>query len=81
MGGLSIWHLLIVLIIVLFFFGPRKLPELGKGLGEAIRGFKKGLEGEEIDVTESSQKREQLRNSSEQNATQKQKANSDSNEA
>jgi sec-independent protein translocase protein TatA len=34
-------HLLIVLGIVLLVFGPKKLPELGKGLGEAIRGFKK----------------------------------------
>ena len=51
MGGLSIWHLLILLVICLFVFGPRRLPELGKGLGEAINGFKKGLNGEEIDVT------------------------------
>lgn len=36
-------HLLIVLGIVLLVFGPKKLPELGKGLGEAIRGFKKGM--------------------------------------
>jgi sec-independent protein translocase protein TatA len=34
-------HLLIVLGVVLLIFGPKKLPELGKGLGEAIRGFKK----------------------------------------
>lgn len=51
MGGLSIWHLMILLVICLFVFGPRRLPELGKGLGEAINGFKKGLNGEEIDVT------------------------------
>jgi len=36
-------HLIIVLGIVLLVFGPKKLPELGKGLGEAIRGFKKGF--------------------------------------
>jgi sec-independent protein translocase protein TatA len=36
-------HLVIVLGIALLFFGPKKLPELGKGLGEAIRGFKKGM--------------------------------------
>lgn len=34
-------HLLIILGIVLLVFGPKKLPELGKGLGEAIRGFKR----------------------------------------
>jgi sec-independent protein translocase protein TatA len=36
-------HLIIVLGIALLFFGPKKLPELGKGLGEAIRGFKQGM--------------------------------------
>ncbi len=36
-------HLIIVLGIVLFIFGPKKLPDLGKGLGEAIRGFKQGM--------------------------------------
>ncbi len=36
-------HLIIVLGIALLFFGPKKLPELGKGLGEAIRGFKQGI--------------------------------------
>ena len=36
-------HLLVILIVGLFLFGPKKLPELGKGLGEGIRGFKKAL--------------------------------------
>ena len=36
-------HLLIILVVGLFLFGPKKLPELGKGLGEGIRGFKKAL--------------------------------------
>lgn len=36
-------HLLVILGIGLLFFGPKKLPELGKGLGEAIRKFKSGL--------------------------------------
>ena len=53
MGGFSITHWIIILVIVLIVLGPRKLPELGKGLGEAIRGFKKGLDGNEIDVTNS----------------------------
>jgi sec-independent protein translocase protein TatA len=38
-------HLLIVLAIALLIFGPRKLPELGKGLGEGLRGFKDGIKG------------------------------------
>lgn len=54
--GISIWHLLIIVGIVLLFFGPQRLPGLGKSVGEAIRGFKKGLDGSEIDVTESSEK-------------------------
>lgn len=53
MGGFSILHLILVLVIVLVFFGPSRLPSLGKSLGEAIRGFKKGLEGDEIDATRS----------------------------
>lgn len=44
MFGLSWEHLLIV-GIVLLIFGPRKLPELGSGLGKAIRNFKEGLSG------------------------------------
>ena len=43
MGEFSLSHWLIILVIVLIFVGPSKLPGLGKGLGEAIRGFKKGL--------------------------------------
>jgi sec-independent protein translocase protein TatA len=43
--GLSFGHLLIVLVIALIFFGPSRLPSLGKSLGEAIRGFKDGLNG------------------------------------
>lgn len=38
-------HLLIVAVVALLIFGPRKLPELGKGLGEGLRGFKDGIKG------------------------------------
>jgi sec-independent protein translocase protein TatA len=40
-------HLLLILIVALLVFGPKNLPAIGKGLGEAIRGFKKALDGEE----------------------------------
>jgi sec-independent protein translocase protein TatA len=40
-------HLIVIFLIVLVVFGPKKLPDLGKGLGEAIRGFKKALDGDE----------------------------------
>jgi sec-independent protein translocase protein TatA len=38
-------HLLLILAIALLIFGPTKLPGLGKGLGEAFRGFKDGIKG------------------------------------
>jgi sec-independent protein translocase protein TatA len=59
--GLSFWHLLIIVVIVLLLFGPNRLPQLGKSLGEAIRGFKKGIGADEIDVTETT-RHEQIRN-------------------
>ncbi|MFZ3341542.1 MAG: twin-arginine translocase TatA/TatE family subunit [Terriglobales bacterium] len=40
-------HLLIIAGIALLVFGPKKLPELGKGLGEGIRGFKSAIGGDE----------------------------------
>jgi sec-independent protein translocase protein TatA len=43
-GLLQPMHLLSILVIALVVFGPKKLPEIGKGLGEAIRGFKKAFE-------------------------------------
>jgi sec-independent protein translocase protein TatA len=39
------WHILIILGLAVLFFGGRKLPELGKGLGEGLRGFKEGMKG------------------------------------
>ena len=38
-------HLLILLVICLFIFGPKNLPALGKGMGQAMRNFKDGLHG------------------------------------
>jgi sec-independent protein translocase protein TatA len=40
-------HLLVIFGIALLVFGPRKLPGLGKGLGESIRGFKSAMRAEE----------------------------------
>ena len=48
MMGLSLSHLLIILVIVLLF-GAKRLPELGGALGKGLRSFKKGLEGKESD--------------------------------
>lgn len=43
MGSLSIWHWLIVLLIVLLVFGTKKLRNIGADLGGAVRGFKEGM--------------------------------------
>jgi len=39
-------HLLVIFVVALFVFGPKKLPELGKGLGDGIRNFKTAMSGE-----------------------------------
>jgi sec-independent protein translocase protein TatA len=46
MGSLSIWHWLIVLVIVLLVFGTKKLRNMGSDLGGAVKGFKDGMKGE-----------------------------------
>jgi sec-independent protein translocase protein TatA len=45
MGSFSIWHWLIVLVIVLLIFGTKKLRNLGSDLGGAVKGFKDGVKG------------------------------------
>lgn len=47
MGGFSLWHWLIVLVIVVLVFGTKRLKNVGEDLGEAVRGFKKGLNGDD----------------------------------
>ncbi len=52
MFGLGLPELLIVLLVVLVVFGAGKLPEIGIGLGKAMRGFKRGMaEPDAIDIT------------------------------
>ena len=46
MGSFSIWHWLIVLVIVLLIFGTKKLRNMGADLGGAVKGFKDGMKGE-----------------------------------
>ncbi|MDN0074654.1 Sec-independent protein translocase subunit TatA [Crenobacter sp. SG2303] len=46
MGSFSIWHWLIVLLVVVMVFGTKKLRNVGEDLGSAVRGFKEGMKGE-----------------------------------
>ena len=46
-GTFGFQELLLILVIVVFLFGARKIPEVAKGLGEGIRGFKAALKGED----------------------------------
>jgi len=47
MFGLGLQELLVILVIALVIFGPSKLPQIGSGLGKAIRDFKKGVTGDD----------------------------------
>ncbi|MBP8119726.1 MAG: Sec-independent protein translocase subunit TatA [Burkholderiales bacterium] len=46
MGSFSIWHWLVVLVIVLVIFGTKKLRNIGSDLGGAVKGFKDGMKGD-----------------------------------
>lgn len=56
MFGLGPLELAIIFGIVLVIFGARRLPEIGSGLGKAIKNFKSGVSNDEIDVTPDSKK-------------------------
>ena len=50
MGGLSIWHWLIVLVVVVLVFGTKKLKNVGSDLGAAVKGFKDGMKDGNADA-------------------------------
>ncbi|WP_151632850.1 Sec-independent protein translocase subunit TatA [Noviherbaspirillum aerium] len=47
MGSFSIWHWLIVLVVVMLIFGTKKISNMGSDLGKAVKGFKDGVKGDE----------------------------------
>ena len=47
MGGFSLTHWIILLLVIVLIFGTKKLRTTGRDLGEAVRGFKEGMKGEE----------------------------------
>ncbi|MDM0045427.1 Sec-independent protein translocase subunit TatA [Variovorax dokdonensis] len=52
MGSFSIWHWLVVLVIVLLVFGTKKLKNIGSDLGGAVKGFKDGMKDGSADAPE-----------------------------
>lgn len=52
MGGISLWQLLIILVIVVLLFGTKKLRGMGSDLGSAVKGFKKAVNDQDADFEE-----------------------------
>jgi sec-independent protein translocase protein TatA len=61
MGSFSIWHWLIVLLVIVLVFGTAKLKNIGKDLGGAIKGFKEGMKEGGDSTTEGTQKVEEAK--------------------
>ena len=55
MGSMSIWHWVIVLVVVMLVFGTKKLGNMGGDIGKAVKGFKDGVKGEEDKPSTTSQ--------------------------
>ena len=55
MGSFSIWHWLIVLVIVLLIFGTKKLRNIGSDLGGAVKGFKEGMKEDAPKISDSTE--------------------------
>jgi sec-independent protein translocase protein TatA len=60
MGSMSIWHWLIVLVVVMLIFGTKKIGNMGSDLGKAVKGFKDGVKGEEEKDSVSTQPTQQV---------------------
>ena len=65
MGGISIWQVLIVLVIVILLFGTKRLKGIGSDLGGAVKGFKKAVTEEEKDADFDEKKQVEEKRSSE----------------
>ena len=57
-GGLGIQEMLLIALVVLLFFGGKKIPELMKGLGKGVRSFKEGMNNMEKEIEEEPVKKE-----------------------
>ena len=55
--GIGIWEILILLLVVLLVFGPKRLPEMGRSLGRGMREFKDSISGKDFEDDEPAQRR------------------------
>lgn len=60
MGSFSIWHWVVVAIVVVIVFGTKNLPNIGRDIGRSIRGFKEGMRINEDDDDSSSPEKEEI---------------------
>ena len=77
-GSFGATELIIILVILLLLFGPSRLGDLGSSLGKGIKGFKKSMKDDEIDVTPSKEENKEVGQSgfqSSQNQDSKEKQN------
>lgn len=49
-GPLGVWEILLILVVILLVFGPRRLPEMAKGIGQSVREFRKGIRDIKDDI-------------------------------
>lgn len=69
MGGISIWQLLIIAVIVILLFGTKKLRGIGSDLGNAVKGFKKAIQEEEKESPEIEKKADENLQTKQKDAT------------
>lgn len=50
MGALSVWHWIIIILVIVLLFGAKKIPELAKGLGQGLKEFKKASKEDDKEV-------------------------------
>ncbi|WP_301098707.1 Sec-independent protein translocase subunit TatA [Otariodibacter sp.] len=76
MGGISVWQLLIVAVIILLLFGTKKLRNLGSDLGESVKGFKKAMSDDDKskDAEFDKVEKKQAESTKEQKAKEKEQA-------